>query len=91
MGSAGFVTGDLKVVSMFSGSTATQSTYTSVPFLGSNNNTTFNLGTPVTINNATARPVTIAGDAANRRISITNPSGDNFLVKWSADLQITAI
>jgi polygalacturonase len=91
MGSAGFVTGDLKVVSMFAGSTATQSTYTSVPFLGSNNNTTFNLGTPVTINNATPRPVTIAGDAANRRISITNPSADNFLVKWSADLQITAI
>lgn len=91
MGSAGFVAGDLKVVSMFTGSPATQSTYTSVPFLGSNNNTTFNLGTPVTVNNATPRPVTIAGDAANRRISITNPSADNFNVKWTADLQITAL
>lgn len=91
MSSAGFVAGDLKVVSMFQGSPSNQSTYTSVPFLGSNNNTTFNLGTPVTVNNATPRPVTIAGDAANRRISITNPSADTFNVKWTADLEITAI
>ena len=90
MTNAGFVTGDVKVVSAFELSPSNQSTYQSVPFLGSNNNTTFNLGTPVTVNNATPRPVTIAGDAANRRISLTNPGADTLTVKWTVELQMTA-
>jgi len=83
MGTMGFVNGRLRVTAGFNNQ---QGTYHECLFLGSNNNTTFNLSSITTVINAVARTMTIAADAANRRISITNSTGNDVLVWWAVEL-----
>jgi hypothetical protein len=83
MGQLGFVNGRLRVTA---GLNNQQGTYHECLFLGSNNNTTFNLSSVTTVVNATARTMTIAADAANRRISITNSTGNDVLIWWAVEL-----
>jgi len=83
MGQSGFVCGRLRVTSVFN---SQQGTYHECLFLASNNNTTLNLSPITTVNNAIARTMTIAADAANRRISITNATGAAVQVYWAVEL-----
>ena len=83
MGTMGFVNGKLRVTSGFNNQ---QGTYHECLFLASNNNTTLNLSAITTVINAVARTMTITADAANRRISITNSTGNDVSVWWAVDL-----
>jgi len=83
MGQLGFVNGRLRVTA---GLNNVQGSYQECLFLGSNDNTTFNLSSITTVVNATARTMTIAPDAANRRISITNSTGAGVDIWWAVEL-----
>jgi polygalacturonase len=83
MGEIGFVTGRLRVTA---GVNNQQGTYHECLFLGSNNNSTFNLSPVTTVVNAVARTMTIAADAANRRIGITNSTGITVNLYWAIEL-----
>jgi hypothetical protein len=84
MGLSGFVCGRLQVTSWFNNS---QSTYHECLFLGSSNNTTFNLSPITTVTNSVARTMTITAEPANRRIAITNSTGVAVSIKWVAEIR----
>jgi hypothetical protein len=81
----GFVNGRLRVTSSFNNQ---QGTYQECLFLCSNNATTLNLSAVTAVNNSSARAVTIAADAANKRISLTNSTGVNLQVTWTVELHM---
>lgn len=83
MGKIGFVNGRLRVTSAINNQ---QGTYHECLFLGSSNNTTFNLSPVTIVNNAIPRQLTITADAANRRIVLTNSTGADVLVWWTVEL-----
>jgi hypothetical protein len=83
MGQLGFVNGRLRVTS---GLNNQQGTYHECLFLGSSNNSTFNLSAVTTVVNAVARTMTITADAANRRIAITNSTGSDVSIWWAVEL-----
>jgi hypothetical protein len=83
MGLLGIVNGRLRVTSALNSS---QGTYQECLFLASNDNVTLNLSAITTVVAAIARTVTIAADAANRRIAITNSTGADLLVWWAVEL-----
>jgi hypothetical protein len=83
MGQIGFVNGRLRVTA---GLNNVQGTYHECLFLGSNDNTTFNLSAITTVVNLIARTMTITADAANRRIAITNSTGAGVTVWWAIEL-----
>lgn len=79
----GFVCGRLRVTSMFNNQ---QGSYHECLFLASNNNTTLNLSAITRVDNTLSRTMTIAADAANRRISITNSTGVDLSVYWTVEM-----
>lgn len=83
MGQLGFVNGRLRVTS---GLNNQQGTYHECLFLGSSNNSTFNLSPVTTVDNLVARTMTITSDAANRRIAITNSTGADVAIWWAVEL-----
>lgn len=83
MGQIGFVTGRLRVTAALNNQ---QGTYHECLFLGSNNNSTFNLSPITTVVNAVARTMVITADAANRRIAIQNTTGNTVTVWWAIEL-----
>ena len=83
MGIIGFVNGRLRVTA---GLNNQQGTYHECLFLGSNNNSTFNLSAITTVTNLVARTMTITADAANNRIAITNSTGAAVDLWWAVEL-----
>jgi len=83
LGFQGFKAGKLKVLAWLNNS---QGTYHEVPFYVTNTGSAANLGTLTTVSGSFARDMTIAADAVNKRISITNSTGNTCFVQWSVDL-----
>lgn len=81
----GFVNGRLRVTSSFNNQ---QGTYQECLFLCSNNATTLNLSAVTAVDNSIARAITIAADAANKRISLTNSTGVDLQVTWTVELHM---
>jgi polygalacturonase len=69
------VGGRLDTISAFTGSPATQGSYQTCNFLVNNAGTAANLSAVTQVNSAVARALTITGDAANKRLVLTNGSG----------------
>jgi hypothetical protein len=79
------VTGKLSIQNSFSGS-ANQGSYQSCEFLVNDFGTAANLSSITQVNNAVARALTLAGDAANKRITLTNSSGVDLVSSYTIDL-----
>jgi Pectate lyase superfamily protein len=86
VGSLG-VTGKLSIQNVGPAS-ANNGSYQSCDFLVNNFGTAANLSAVTTVNNAVGRALTIAGDAANKRITLTNGTIVTLLSSYTIDLVV---
>jgi hypothetical protein len=77
---SGSVAGDLSTITAFAGAPTTQGSYQTCSFLVNDAGTAANLSTVTLVNSAVARALTITGDAANKRIVLTNGTGNDLNV-----------
>ena len=77
---SGSVAGDLSTITAFAGAPTTQGSYQTCNFLVNDAGTAANLSTVTLVNSAVARALTITGDAANKRIVLTNGTGNDLNV-----------
>lgn len=80
---SGSVGGQLDTITAFTGSPTTQGSYQTCAFLVNDAGTAANLSAITQVNSATARALTIAGVAANKRITLTNGTGVELAVSYS--------
>jgi hypothetical protein len=81
-GAYGFDSGRVMVSSSLN---SQNSTYQEALFTVNNAGTAANISAPVVVNNASAKQVTLTGDAANKRLVLTNSTGNTITVFWTVE------
>jgi hypothetical protein len=76
---SGMIGGKLQVISYMAGST--QGSYQEVGFV--HYNTTLNITSFVSVDGSFARKVAVTADATNKKLILTNSTGQTLLVKWN--------